>query len=108
VASSPSHPHRREFTLPLTDLPVSVVCSDKAGRSFPAPGRGALSIAREVHSKHPSPLLDIGYRARQVSFRRKQIGDWLSFEQEQLKEEIERRKTKGQTVDPDFFCQPRR
>jgi fatty acid synthase subunit alpha, fungi type len=81
-----------------------LLCSDKAGRSIPAPGRGALSIAREVHSKHPSPVLDIGYRARQISFRRKQIGDWLAFEQEQLKEEVELRKTKGEAVDTDFFA----
>jgi fatty acid synthase subunit alpha, fungi type len=78
-------------------------CSDKAGRSIPAPGRGALTIAREVHSKHPSPVLDIGYRARQISFRRKQIGDWLAFEQEQLKEEVELRNAEGEAVDPDFF-----
>ncbi|KAH9966202.1 hypothetical protein BGW80DRAFT_1343438 [Lactifluus volemus] len=66
-------------------LAFTSTSTDKAGRSIPAPGRGALSIAREVHSKHPSPVLDIGYCARQISFRRKQIGDWLAFEQEQLK-----------------------
>jgi fatty acid synthase subunit alpha len=79
-------------------------CSDKAGRSIPAPGRGALTIAREVQSKHPPLVLDIGYRARQVSFRRKQIADWLTFEQEQLKEELELRRSKGTVVDPDFFA----
>lgn len=78
--------------------------SDKAGRSIPAPGRGALSIAREVQSKHPSPLLDINYRARQISFRRKQIGEWLTFEQHQLKEEVELRKSKGEAVDDNFFA----
>jgi fatty acid synthase subunit alpha, fungi type len=81
-----------------------LLCSDKAGRSIPAPGRGALSIAREVQSKHPPPVLDIGYRARQVSFRRRQIGDWLAFEQEQLKEELEVRRSKGEVVDSDFFA----
>jgi fatty acid synthase subunit alpha len=39
-------------------------CSDKAGRSIPAPGCGALTIAREVQSKHRPQVLDIGYRAR--------------------------------------------
>jgi hypothetical protein len=80
-----------------------LLCSDKASRSIPAPDRGALSIACEVHSKHPSPVLDIGYCARQISFCHKQIGDWLAFEQEQLKE-VELRKTKGEAIDIDFFA----
>jgi len=79
-------------------------CSDKAGRSIPAPGRGALTIAREVQSKHRPPVLDVGYRARQVSFRRRQIGDWLAFEQEQLKADLDLRRNKGEIVDPDFFA----
>jgi len=33
---------------------------------------GALSIAREIPSKHPLPILDIDYRSRQLAFRRKQ------------------------------------
>ncbi|KAI0264369.1 fatty acid synthase [Gloeopeniophorella convolvens] len=78
--------------------------TDKAGRSIPAPGRGALSVAREVRSEHASPALDIGYRARQITFRRKQISDWLAFEQAQLQEEVEGRKTKGDSVDPGFFA----
>ena len=48
-------------------------------------------------------VLDIGYRARQVSFRRKQIEDWLAFEQEQLKEDLDLCRSKGEIVDPDFF-----
>ena len=82
------------------------LCNDKAGRSIPAPGRGALTITREVHPKHRPPVLDVGYRARQVSFRRKQIGDWLAFEQEQLKEDLDLRRSKGKFVDPDFFASP--
>ncbi|KAI9439787.1 fatty acid synthase [Lactarius indigo] len=85
-------------------LAFTSTSTDKAGRSIPAPGRGALGVAREVQSKHPSPILDIGYRARQISFRRRQIGDWLAFEQEQLKEEVEVRKSKGEAVDSDFFA----
>jgi len=85
-------------------LAFTSTSTDKAGRSIPAPGRGALSIAREVQSKHPPPILDIDYRARQISFRRKQIGEWLSFEQEQLKDELELRKSKGDVVDTDFFA----
>ena len=33
------------------------LCNDKAGRSIPAPGRGALTITREVHLKHRPPVL---------------------------------------------------
>src|SRR5258705_156437 len=32
--------------------------SDKAGRSVPAPGKGALTVAREVPSNRPLPILD--------------------------------------------------
>jgi len=104
VASSLSPPRQREFTSVSLINYSQLSCSDKAGRSIPAPGRGALSIAREVQSKHPSPILNVDYRARQISFRRKQIGEWLSFEQEQLKDELELRRSKGEVVDTDFFA----
>jgi hypothetical protein len=105
VAFSLSLLRRREFYTCLSDnLLLIAFFSDKAGRSIPAPGRGALTIAREVQSKYPPPVLDIGYRARQVSFRRRQIADWLTFEQEQLKEELEVRKSKGEVVDPELFA----
>ncbi|EJD06870.1 fatty acid synthase [Fomitiporia mediterranea MF3/22] len=77
--------------------------TDKAGRSVPAPGRGALSIAREVSAKHSSPILDIAYRSRQLAFRRKQISQWLSNEHEQLREEVELRKTQGEQVDEEYI-----
>ncbi|KAI0649410.1 fatty acid synthase [Trametes meyenii] len=76
--------------------------TDKAGRSVPAPGRGALSIAREVHTKHPLPILDIAYRSRQLSFRRKQISQWLENERQQLQEEIEFRKSQGSVLDEEY------
>lgn len=79
------------------------MCSDKAGRSVPAPGRGALTVAREVHSKHPMAILDIAYRSRQLNFRRTQISQWLVHETSQLREEIELRKTEGDAVDEEYF-----
>ena len=79
-------------------------CSDKAGRSVPAPGRGALSIAREVSTKHPLPILDLEYRARQLAFRRTQISQWLQNEREMLRGEVEFRKSQNQDVDEDFFA----
>ncbi|KAF8896473.1 fatty acid synthetase alpha subunit [Infundibulicybe gibba] len=77
--------------------------TDKAGRSVPAPGRGALTIGREIHSKYPLPILDIAYRTRQLSFRRTQIAQWLSHEHSQLQEELEFRKSQGEAVGDDYF-----
>lgn len=62
--------------------------TDKAGRSIPAPGRGVLSVAREVPSASPSRTLDVKYRHRQLAFRRKQISDWLQNEHDLLKDEL--------------------
>jgi fatty acid synthase subunit alpha len=41
------------------------------------------------------PILDLGYRSRQLAFRRKQISQWLENEHVQLKEEIQFRKDQG-------------
>ena len=62
--------------------------TDKAGRSIPAPGRGVLTIARETSHSSTLPTLDMGYRVRQLSFRRKQISQWMENEHELLKEEV--------------------
>jgi fatty acid synthase subunit alpha, fungi type len=85
-------------------LLLTIIYSDKAGRSVPAPGRGALSIAREVPSKHPLPILDLEYRARQLAFRRKQVSQWLANEQELLRDEMEYRKSGDQPVDEEYFA----
>jgi fatty acid synthase subunit alpha, fungi type len=77
--------------------------SDKAGRSVPAPGRGALTVAREIQSKHPLPILDVAYRSRQMAFRRNQISEWLLHEHNQLQEEIECRRAQGEAVDEDYI-----
>ena len=84
----------------MTETPFS----DKAGRSVPAPGRGALSIAREVPTKHPLQILDVGYRSRQLTFRRKQIAQWLDNERQQLQDELEFRKSGGDAVDPEYVA----
>jgi len=78
--------------------------TDKAGRSIPAPGHGSLTIAREVPSKHPLPLLNLAYRERQLSFRRTQVSQWLAHEQQQLRDEIETQKASGQTVDEEYYA----
>jgi fatty acid synthase subunit alpha, fungi type len=77
--------------------------SDKAGRSVPAPGKGALTVAREIAPKYPVPILDLQYRARQLAFRRKQISQWLAHEQAQLQEEVAYRKQQGETVAEDYI-----
>ena len=66
--------------------------TDKAGRSIPAPGQGILSAAREITPKEALPILDVKYRARQMSFRRKQISQWLENEHELLRIELDSRK----------------
>ena len=77
--------------------------TDKAGRSIPAPGRGALTIAREIPSKHNLPILDVAYRSRQLAFRRKQISQWLNNEHDMLRDEVEFRKAQGETVDDEYI-----
>lgn len=77
--------------------------TDKAGRSIPAPGMGALSIAREIPSKHPLPILDIKYRSRQLAFRRKQISEWMNLENDQIREELQAAKAQGE-VDEEYFA----
>ncbi|TFK27788.1 fatty acid synthetase alpha subunit [Coprinopsis marcescibilis] len=85
-------------------LAFTSTSTDKAGRSVPAPGKGALTIAREVASKYPVQILDIAYRTRQLEFRRKQISQWLEHEQAQLNEEIAYRKQKGEDVSQDYIA----
>ncbi|TFK33214.1 fatty acid synthase [Crucibulum laeve] len=84
-------------------LAFTSTSTDKAGRSVPAPGRGALTVAREVTSKHPLPILDVAYRSRQLAFRRTQISQWLSHEHAQIHEEVEFRKAQGETVDDEYL-----
>ncbi|KAF8753393.1 fatty acid synthase [Rhizoctonia solani] len=61
--------------------------TDKAGRSIPAPGRGVLSVAREITPKQPLRILDVDYRVRQLAFRRKQISEWMENELEDLRDD---------------------
>lgn len=63
------------------------------------PARGALTNPREV-----PPILDINHRARQLTFRRKQIPEWVSHEQAQLKEELEHRQSQGDAADEEYFA----
>ncbi|KAI6168120.1 hypothetical protein EDD17DRAFT_746406 [Pisolithus thermaeus] len=85
-------------------LAFTSTSTDKAGRSIPAPGRGALTVARELPSKYPLPSLSLDYRSRQITFRRKQISEWLSHEHTQLQAEIDALKAENSTVDEDYFA----
>jgi hypothetical protein len=98
------------FNVRLTDvylfsLTSSFPLSDKAGRSVPAPGRGALTVAREIQSKYPLPILDVAYRSRQMAFRRNQISEWLLHEHvhNQLQVEIVYCKAQGEAVDEEYI-----
>ena len=64
---------------------------------------GALSIAREIPSKHPLPILDINYRSRQLAFRRTQISDWMNLENDQIREELGAAKDQGE-IDEEYFA----
>ncbi|KAK2463415.1 hypothetical protein APHAL10511_004501 [Amanita phalloides] len=84
-------------------LAFTSTSTDKAGRSVPAPGKGALTVARQVTSSQPLPILDIAYRSRQLSFRRGQIAQWLSHEHAQLQEEVEFRKDQEEEIAVDYI-----
>ncbi|KAF8638240.1 hypothetical protein AX17_002262 [Amanita inopinata Kibby_2008] len=84
-------------------LAFTSTSTDKAGRSVPAPGKGALTVAREIPSTRPLPILDIAYRSRQLSFRRTQIAQWLSHEHAQLQDEIDCRKSQGDDIADDYI-----
>ncbi|KII85134.1 hypothetical protein PLICRDRAFT_45274 [Plicaturopsis crispa FD-325 SS-3] len=84
-------------------LAFTSTSTDKAGRSVPAPGKGALGIARQIPSKHPLPLLDLEYRSRQLAFRRSQISQWLTHEHAQLREENAFQKSQGETVEDEYL-----
>jgi len=77
---------------------------DKAGRSIPAPGRGVLTIGRQASEAIPPPSLDLGYRARQLAFRRKQISQWIANEHEMLREEIALSESQGKKVDQAYIA----
>ncbi|KIJ51487.1 hypothetical protein M422DRAFT_203704 [Sphaerobolus stellatus SS14] len=78
--------------------------TDKAGRSIPAPGKGVLTIGRETSESVPLPVLDIGYRARQLAFRRKQISQWIANEHEMLRDEIALRESQDLNVDQAYLA----
>ncbi|KAJ7285205.1 fatty acid synthase [Mycena rebaudengoi] len=85
-------------------LAFTSTSTDKAGRSIPAPGLGPLTIAKEVPSKHPLPILELAYRSRQLAFRRTQISQWLTHEHSQLQEELQMLKSEGASVDEEYFA----
>ena len=64
---------------------------------------GTLSIAREIPSKHPPLILDINYRSRQLTFRRKQVPGWVNLENRQIREEFQDSKAQGE-VDEESFA----
>ena len=69
---------------------------------MPTPGKGALTVACEVKTKLPLPILDIAYCSHQLSFCRTQISQWLTHEQYELQEEIAYRK-ENEAVDEEYI-----
>ena len=85
----------------------TATATDKIGRSVPAPGKGVLTTAREVPSKFPSPLLDMGYRRRQLDLRKSQIKHWQESELMYLREEVSAMKSQGSEFDESEYMQER-
>ena len=78
-----------EMGLPIHGIiALTHTASDKIGRSVPAPGKGLLTIAREVKSKLPSALLKMAYRQRNMQLRKAQIEEKREASLLWLKEQI--------------------
>lgn len=86
---------------------LTATATDKIGRSVPAPGQGVLTVAREVPSKFPSPLLDINYRRRQLELRKRHIKQWQESELLYLQEEVSAMKSQDSTFDESEYAQDR-
>ncbi|KAJ2764043.1 fatty acid synthase alpha subunit Lsd1, partial [Coemansia nantahalensis] len=69
-------------------LAMCGTATDKEGRSVPAPGQGILTSAREAPGAVPSPLLDMGYRRRQLEQRRAAIAEWQQRELDLIQGEV--------------------
>lgn len=88
-------------------LGFTATATDKIGRSVPAPGQGVLTTARESPSQFPSPLLDIGYRKRQLDIRRSQIKQWHESELMYLQEEVAAMRSQGSDFKESEYMQDR-
>ena len=86
---------------------LTATATDKTGRSVPAPGQGVLTTARETPSKFPSPLLDIGYRRRQLDMRKSQIKQWHESELMYLQDEVAAMKSQGTEFNESDYMQDR-
>ncbi|PVU88844.1 hypothetical protein BB561_005677 [Smittium simulii] len=76
-----------EIGLPIFGvIAYSGTASDKAGRSFPAPGKGLISSAKQNNTGIMDPLFNIEFRKRQLENKRKTIRDWVEDELDLLKE----------------------
>src|SRR5260370_36729413 len=62
--------------------------TDKAGCSVPAPGKGILTIGRQVNSKSDIPILVLPYRSCQLTFHSKQIKQWIENKLQLVKVEF--------------------
>ncbi|KAJ3041629.1 3-oxoacyl-[acyl-carrier-protein] synthase [Rhizophlyctis rosea] len=76
--------------------------TDKNGRSVPAPGQGILTTAKELKTKHRTPLLNFEFRVKQLKREREHIKSWLAKEYEALADEVEALRAAGEVVDEDF------
>jgi fatty acid synthase subunit alpha len=97
-----------EMGLPIYGvIALTATATDKISRSVPAPGQGILTTAREVPSKFPSPLLDIGYRKRQLDLRKAQIKQWTESELLYLNDEVAAMKAQSVEFDERAYLEDR-
>lgn len=77
---------------------LTATAMDKIGRSVPAPGKGIMTVAREV-PKPSHPLLSLDYRRRQLEYRRRQIKQWVEDEKSWLDSQNLPREELGERID---------
>ena len=78
-----------EMGLPIYGVVAhSSTATDKIGRSVPAPGEGILTTARQYYTGKESPLLDLGYRSKQLQNDFSRIEANIAKQDEHLKKDM--------------------
>ncbi|TPX31149.1 hypothetical protein SmJEL517_g05464 [Synchytrium microbalum] len=84
-------------------IALTNTATDKNGRSIPAPGQGILTTAKELKLKNSTPMLNFGYRQKQLRREREHIRSWVTKEYEALTDEVEAMKAAHEPIDETFM-----
>jgi fatty acid synthase subunit alpha, fungi type len=87
---------------------LAELASDQIGRSIPAPGKGIMTVVREVPGPFPYARLDIKKRRRTLELRKSQIQQHRLADLEYLEEELMSMQNSCETYDPEGYLQERR